>query len=148
MSKSLPGTWGLFYASWYTNYLAESTNERANIATVTALLLLLHRCIRLLAIRFRVPCHRLRIAAPDFSWCFHSFPYFASGQLISSAESAEVSGSHFHANTLMSAKAVDACPLDNYLFLMCRLTFSWRYSQEWGIHCWNISYIIYMSYIA
>lgn len=65
------GTWCLFYASWYTSYLAESKQERTTIAYATAFLLLLHRCIRLLAIRF------------------------------------QVSGSYLHANTLMSAKAME-----------------------------------------
>lgn len=67
----IAGTWCLFYASWYTDLLAESKDDRATLAAATVFLLLLHRCIRLLAIRF------------------------------------QVSGSQFHANTLMSAKAME-----------------------------------------
>lgn len=67
----IAGTWCLFYASWYTDLLAESKDERATLAAATVFLLMLHRCIRLLAIRF------------------------------------QVSGSQFHANTLMSAKAME-----------------------------------------
>eukprot|EP00913_Durusdinium_trenchii_P034552 g32324.t1 len=65
------GTWCLFYGTWYTEYLAEEKDQRAVVATATVCLLLLHRCIRLLAIRF------------------------------------QVSASDLHANTLMSAKALE-----------------------------------------
>ncbi|CAE7216166.1 unnamed protein product [Symbiodinium sp. CCMP2456] len=48
------GAWCLFYASWYTQYLASSRAEAAAVAAATAVLLLLHRCIRLLGIQLKV----------------------------------------------------------------------------------------------
>lgn len=48
------GTWCLFYASWYTQYLASSKAEATAVAAATATLLLLHRCIRLLGIQLKV----------------------------------------------------------------------------------------------
>ncbi|CAE7226332.1 unnamed protein product, partial [Symbiodinium sp. KB8] len=48
------GTWCLFYASWYTQYLASSKAEATAVAAATAALLLLHRCIRLLGIQLKV----------------------------------------------------------------------------------------------
>ncbi|CAE7769230.1 unnamed protein product, partial [Symbiodinium pilosum] len=48
------GTWCLFYASWYTQYLAASKDEATAVATATAVLLLLHRCIRMLGIQLKV----------------------------------------------------------------------------------------------
>ncbi|CAE7247537.1 unnamed protein product [Symbiodinium natans] len=53
------GTWCLFYASWYTQYLASSKAEATAVAAATAVLLLLHRCIRLLGIQ-------LKVSASDF----------------------------------------------------------------------------------
>ena len=47
------GTWCLFYASWYTQYLASSKAEATAVAAATATLLLLHRCIRLLGIQLK-----------------------------------------------------------------------------------------------
>ena len=47
------GTWCLFYASWYTQYLASSKAEATAVAAATAALLLLHRCIRLLGIQLK-----------------------------------------------------------------------------------------------
>ena len=47
------GTWCLFYASWYTQYLAASKDEATAVATATAVLLLLHRCIRMLGIQLK-----------------------------------------------------------------------------------------------
>ena len=116
-SISLRGTWCLFYASWYTSYLAESKQERTAIAYATAFLLLLHRCIRLLAIRFQVSCQRF---SPRCWWLSQvprtSFPKFChtiSTQVgfmfIFYQNAAEVSGSYLHANTLMSAKAMATC---------------------------------------
>eukprot|EP00439_Symbiodinium_sp_Y106_P022618 s5901_g2.t2 len=48
------GTWCLFYATWYTQYLVSSKNEATAFATATALLLLIHRCLRLLGIQLKI----------------------------------------------------------------------------------------------
>lgn len=79
---------------------------------------MLHRCIRLLAIRFQVSCRILWLLVSSqiqrtichlhLMWLCISLSR-AISSIAFPSKSTEVSGSQFHANTLMSAKAMDTC---------------------------------------